>query len=93
MGAIACRYADEVMLTNDNPRTEDPAQIVREIQAGMPDTHNVTVCLDRKQAIQQVLRLACTDDLILIAGKGHENYQEIGHERVDFSDEGVVRAF
>ncbi len=91
MGAIACRYADRVILTNDNPRTEAPEAIVQDIQAGMTETNNVSVCLDRQQAIQLALQLARADDLILIAGKGHENYQEIGHERLTFSDQAVVK--
>jgi UDP-N-acetylmuramoyl-L-alanyl-D-glutamate--2,6-diaminopimelate ligase len=90
MGEMACRIADQVILTNDNPRTEDPDAIRMDIQAGMSDASNVTVCLDRKQAIQLALQSAGVNDLVLIAGKGHENYQEIGHTRFDFSDQAVI---
>ena len=84
MGEIAGRLADEVVLTNDNPRSEDPAAIIAGIEAGMAGPR--TVIEDRAAAIAWVVSSAGCDDTVLIAGKGHENYQLIGDERLDFSD-------
>jgi len=91
MGRIASQYADYVILTSDNPRTENPEKILDDIQAGLNADPAVSRIGDRKQAIEYALQLAEADDMILIAGKGHEAYQEIGHERFPFSDQAVVR--
>lgn len=91
MGSIASQYADVVIITSDNPRTEDPASIIEEIAAGVIGATDVLKILDRKQAIEQALRMADKQDIILIAGKGHEAYQQIGNKRFDFSDQAVVR--
>ncbi len=93
MGLVASRLADQVMITSDNPRTEEPDKIVDEIVKGIIETKKVQTILDRKEAIQQVLQLADKQDIILIAGKGHEAYQQIGHQRIPFSDQAIVRAF
>lgn len=91
MGEIASRYADHVVITSDNPRTEDPFQIMKEIQAGVrPASAVVMQEQDRKKAIISVLEHASEDDMILIAGKGHEDYQQIGEHRYPFSDQHVV---
>jgi UDP-N-acetylmuramoyl-L-alanyl-D-glutamate--2,6-diaminopimelate ligase len=93
MGKIASQLADVVVLTSDNPRTEDALLILKDIRAGMASTiaADVIQIEDRKEAIHHALRLADKHDIILIAGKGHEDYQQIGHQRVAFSDQTVVR--
>ncbi len=90
MGRIATTLADGVIITTDNPRLEKPQDIIQEIQAGTkPDT----LCLvieDRIQAIREVVKRAEPNDFIVIAGKGHENYQEIGRNRIPFDDREEV---
>jgi len=93
MGEIAERLADRVIVTNDNPRREDPARIVSAIVAGMQGPAAATVLHDRRQAIEQALTEAQAGDTVLIAGKGHENDQIIGAERLPFSDRDVARRF
>ena len=93
MGRVASEHADEVIITSDNPRTEDPQQIMDEIQVGLIETSNVRLIPDRKAAIQAALESAHPDDLNLIAGKGHEDYQQIGTIKYPFSDQGVVKDF
>ncbi|MFO7640960.1 MAG: UDP-N-acetylmuramoyl-L-alanyl-D-glutamate--2,6-diaminopimelate ligase [Candidatus Competibacteraceae bacterium] len=90
MGAVAERLADRVIVTDDNPRTEDPARIVEAILAGMRRPNVATVIHDRWTAILQALAEASADDLVLIAGKGHEDEQIVGVERRPFSDRAVV---
>lgn len=91
MGKIASQYADQVIVTSDNPRTEDPEAIIDEVVAGLlPNTASVKVT-DRAMAIHRALDMAGQQDIVLIAGKGHEDYQQIGHQRIPFSDQGVVR--
>ena len=91
MGAIAETHADRVILTNDNPRTEDPAAIAAAILAGCRVPGNMPVILDRAAAIAEALGRAAPGDVVLIAGKGHEDYQVLGDRRVSFSDRDVVR--
>lgn len=93
MGAAAEQWADRVIVTNDNPRTEDPARIVEDILVGMRQPHTVTVIHDRRAAIHRALAEAGADDIVLIAGKGHEDYQIMGVERLPFSDQAVVGEF
>ena len=93
MGAIAGSLADEVMLTSDNPRDESPEQIIKEIMAGFTQNLAVEPVVDRKQAILQVLDNAAEQDIIVIAGKGHEDYQEIAGVKQPFSDTQVVQAW
>ncbi|MGB5443692.1 MAG: UDP-N-acetylmuramoyl-L-alanyl-D-glutamate--2,6-diaminopimelate ligase [Gammaproteobacteria bacterium] len=92
MGAVAERFADEVMLTDDNPRSEDPQQIIDEILAGIKQPARVHVEHDRAHAITRAMQQAGPDDLVLIAGKGHETVQIIGTRAVPFSDRERVRA-
>lgn len=92
MGAVAARLADQVILTNDNPRTEDPMQIIAAIQAGMLGVKAI-VQSDRAQAIELALSNAQSQDIVLIAGKGHEDYQIIGNDTRHFSDREVVQAY
>lgn len=92
MGAVAGRLADVTIVTNDNPRTEDPAAIAQQIEAGMlgaPGAYSVQ--LDRERAIVEAVTAASPRDVVLIAGKGHEDYQLIGQQRFDFDDRNVAR--
>lgn len=91
MGHIASQYADFSIVTSDNPRTEDPLQIVNEVAEGLLPEAQVLKIIDREEAIQCALKIAEPQDIILIAGKGHESYQQIGTKRFDFSDQDVVR--
>ena len=86
MGAAAQRIADRVILTDDNPRGEASEQIVAEILAGMDDAAAVHIEHDRAKAIHLAIASATTDDLVLVAGKGHEEYQEVNGQRRSFSD-------
>ena len=88
MGAVASQLADHAIITNDNPRHEEPDLIAEHIGVGMDGCQQV--CLDRKQAISQALKSAGKDDLILIAGKGHETDQDFGSYKYSFSDRAVV---
>ena len=90
MGAVAERLADRVIVTDDNPRTEQPDRIVADILAGMRQPATATVVRDRRAAILHALAGAEAGDIVLIAGKGHEDYQIIGVERFPFSDRAVV---
>jgi UDP-N-acetylmuramoyl-L-alanyl-D-glutamate--2,6-diaminopimelate ligase len=94
MGAAAAALADAVVLTDDNPRRENPAAIVAEILAGIPAEARgaVRVEHDRPRAIRETVHGAGPDDVVLIAGKGHEDYQIYGNERRDYSDRAYVAA-
>ncbi len=89
MGEIAARLADQVIVTSDNPRSEGPLQIITEIRAGMDGRERVVP--DRAQAIAEAVRGARPGDIVLIAGKGHEQYQEADGRREPFSDAGQAR--
>ena len=90
MGAIAEQYADFVVVTDDNPRHEDPIGIVAEILAGMNRPYAAYVHRDRAEALGFAIRHAAATDIILVAGKGHENYQLIGAEKIPYSDREQV---
>lgn len=90
MGAIAEELADNVVVTDDNPRTEEPAAIINDILAGMLDAGRVTVQMGRAEAVSHAVMQAEEDDLLLIAGKGHEDYQIVGHRHLDYSDRLTV---
>jgi len=90
MGAIAEAHAEHVILTNDNPRSEDPARIVTDILGGMRAPEHAVVERDRRAAITDAVQAAGPRDAVLIAGKGHEDYQIIGAQRLTFSDRAVV---
>jgi UDP-N-acetylmuramyl tripeptide synthase len=87
----AAALADRVVLTSDNPRSEDPAAIAREIQAGLAGHPAVEIVLDRELAITRAVREAAPEDLVLIAGKGHEAEQQAGGTKLPFSDGEVAR--
>jgi UDP-N-acetylmuramyl-tripeptide synthetase len=90
MGRVASRFADLVILTSDNPRTEDPKDIIRDIEKGMT-AGRYRVILDRAKAINTALSLAEEGDIVLIAGKGHETAQVFKDKRVPFDDRAVAR--
>lgn len=90
MAQAASKYADVLWLTSDNPRSEDPATIVQEMRLGLSRSGGVHECVDRRAAIEQAIEQAEPADLVVIAGKGHEDYQEIKGEKVPFSDREVA---
>ena len=92
MAEVACEYSDKIIFTSDNPRNEDPVQIIKEMEAGVPVTARKK-CIsitDRKEAIKTAITLAQKKDIILIAGKGHEKYQEIMGVKNDFDDKRIL---
>jgi UDP-N-acetylmuramoyl-L-alanyl-D-glutamate--2,6-diaminopimelate ligase len=93
MGQTACTHADYVFLTNDNPRCEDPQQIFNDILAGMKGQTNYEIVPDRSEAIRRAVAKAQKDDIVIVAGKGHEDYQLVGTEKHHFSDQETLRAF
>ena len=86
MAHIAQTYADQIIVTDDNPRTEDPAQIVAQIMSGFKHPNPVMIEHDRTQAIHYAITHATANDFVLIAGKGHECYQIIGTTQYTLSD-------
>jgi len=92
MASIACRFSDKVVLTSDNPRDEDPMEIIREMQTGVTptETRKTLVMADREEAIKTACMMAKDHDIILVAGKGHEDYQEIKGVKYPFDDREVV---
>jgi UDP-N-acetylmuramoyl-L-alanyl-D-glutamate--2,6-diaminopimelate ligase len=90
MGRIAETYADHVILTDDNPRSEASDQIINDILAGC-QSHKVSIISDRHTAITTVIQQAGKDDCVVVAGKGHENYQEIKGIKTPFSDQAVAQ--
>jgi UDP-N-acetylmuramoyl-L-alanyl-D-glutamate--2,6-diaminopimelate ligase len=90
MGAVASRLADRIVLTSDNPRSEDPLAIIHEIETGVSAQHAVEA--DRARAIESAIAQAADADVVLISGKGHESWQEIGGRRLPFSDAAVAQA-
>lgn len=96
MAAVAVKNSDKLIITSDNPRTEDPMQIIRDMEAGIPEEgkRSVFSIADRREAIRAACHLAQSGDIVLIAGKGHEKYQEINGERHDFDDKAIlIQAF
>jgi UDP-N-acetylmuramoyl-L-alanyl-D-glutamate--2,6-diaminopimelate ligase len=92
MADIACRFSDKVILTSDNPRFEEPQSILEDMQKGVKplDFKKTLSVLDRKEAIKTACMLADSNDIILVAGKGHETYQEIKGVKYDFDDKQVL---
>jgi UDP-N-acetylmuramoyl-L-alanyl-D-glutamate--2,6-diaminopimelate ligase len=91
MGAIASTQADVVFVTSDNPRSENPSEIIESIREGRSGHARWTEVVDRREAISQALALAAPDDVVIVAGKGHEKTQEVGGVVLDFDDAAVVR--
>jgi UDP-N-acetylmuramoyl-L-alanyl-D-glutamate--2,6-diaminopimelate ligase len=92
MGKVAATLADRVVITSDNPRSEDPRAIINEVLSGVDsgDAARCDVCVDRREAIAMAIGQARSGDIVLLAGKGHETYQEIAQERIEFSDVQVA---
>ncbi len=92
MAKVAEQLADFIIVTSDNPRTEEPMAIIDEIITGFesPDSQTITIELDRKKAIDSAIESADKNDIVLIAGKGHETYQIIGKQKFDFSDKEIA---
>lgn len=92
MAEVACEYSDKVILTSDNPRSEDPLEILKDMEAGLTVTtkKKAISIADRKEAIKTAVSLADKDDIILVAGKGHEKYQDIKGVKYDFDDKQVL---
>lgn len=95
MAKIACQLSDVVLLTSDNPRSEDPTEILNDMQKGVPtlDKDKVQTVVLREDAIRQACMLAQPKDIILVAGKGHETYQEIKGQRFDFDDKKMLKKY
>jgi len=93
MGEAACEHSDKAIFTSDNPRSEDPAQIIRDMEQGLPASakRKYISIVDRKEAIKTAISLANAEDIVLIAGKGHEKYQEIKGVKYHFDDKEIVR--
>jgi UDP-N-acetylmuramoyl-L-alanyl-D-glutamate--2,6-diaminopimelate ligase len=97
MGRAAVEYSDVVILTSDNPRTEDPLAILREVEVGVHEALQQRkhveyhLVADRRDAIAAAVRMARSGDMVLIAGKGHEDYQIIGTTKIHFDDREVAR--
>jgi UDP-N-acetylmuramoyl-L-alanyl-D-glutamate--2,6-diaminopimelate ligase len=92
MGRVAAMQADHAIITSDNPRTEEPLEIIREIVAGLPPGASFENVPDRREAILTALRQGAKGDVVLIAGKGHENYQEFANRVIPFDDREQVRS-
>lgn len=93
MGGMAAKRADVAIFTSDNPRTEDPEQILREMEEGVEAGDKYLKIVDRYEAIKTAVMLAEPRDIILLAGKGHEDYQIVGTEKLPFNDKEVVKEF
>ena len=91
MGGILSKRADVAIFTSDNPRTEEPEQILREMEEGVETGYRYIKITDRHEAIKTAVMLSAPGDIILLAGKGHEDYQIIGTEKIHFNDKEVVR--
>jgi UDP-N-acetylmuramoyl-L-alanyl-D-glutamate--2,6-diaminopimelate ligase len=95
MAKVTEKLADFIIVTSDNPRTEKPDEIIKDIIAGFenPDSQNITIEPDRKKAIALAIKNAGKNDILLIAGKGHETYQIIGKQKFDFSDKQIAQEY
>ena len=91
MGRAVEAFSDLFIITSDNPRHEDPEEIIRDILTGLKDPRNALVIVDRAEAIQRAIQMSKPDDIVLIAGKGHENYQIFSHQTIDFDDRTVAK--
>lgn len=91
MGTVASRFADAIILTNDNPRTEDPLLIIEEIKKGIPDASKTYSLPDRREAIAKAVSLAKPGDIVILAGKGHEAYQEFNGKTESFDDRAELQ--
>jgi UDP-N-acetylmuramoyl-L-alanyl-D-glutamate--2,6-diaminopimelate ligase len=90
MGGIAEQFADRVVVTDDNPRTEEPQAIIADILTGLLDAGRALVIHGRAEAVTSAIMQAKEQDVVLVAGKGHEDYQLVGNRRLDYSDRTTV---
>ena len=90
MGRVANELADLSIVTSDNPRSEDPQSIIDQITKGFL-TENYKVVVNRREAIEQALDIAQANDIVLIAGKGHETYQILGDQKIDFNERKIIK--
>ena len=94
MGKVARTHSDQCIITSDNPRSEDPLKIISNIEKGVQFTNcNYIKIVDRKKAIHSALDQASNEDVVIIAGKGHEDYQEINGKKFYFDDREVVLSY
>ena len=92
MGEISGKIADFTVITSDNPRTEEPEEIISQIEAGMKKAKGNYICItDRKEAIKYALLMADKQDVVVLAGKGHEKYIEINGKKIDFDERKIVK--
>lgn len=93
MAEVACEYSDKIIFTSDNPRNEDPQEIIKDMEAGVTAgcRRKCLSIADRKEAIKTAISLANAEDIVLVAGKGHETYQEIKGVRNHFDDKETVK--
>ncbi len=92
MAEVACEHSDKVIFTSDNPRSEDPAEILKDMEKGVSITarKKYISIADRKEAIKTGVNLSHKEDIVLVAGKGHEKYQEINGVKYPFDDKAVL---
>ncbi|HVF80891.1 MAG TPA: cyanophycin synthetase, partial [Flavisolibacter sp.] len=93
MGEVACEHSDKVIFTSDNPRSEDPQQILADMEGGLSvsSRRKYVAITDRAQAIKTAISMAKPADIVLVAGKGHEKYQEINGVKHHFDDKEIVQ--
>ena len=93
MGSIAEEFSDHVFITSDNPRPEEPQKIVNDILMGIEKRDRITIEIDRFKAIKESIEFAKKEDIVLIAGKGHEDYQILNDKIIDFDDRKIAYKF
>ena len=91
MGSIAEEFSDHVFITSDNPRSEEPQKIVNDILMGIEKREKITIDIDRFKAINESIKFAKKEDIVLIAGKGHEGYQILNDKVIDFDDRKIAQ--
>ena len=91
MGQVADQYCKKIIITSDNPRFEEPSEIADMIEQGVKEKSKVNKILDRKEAIEYAIKHLTENEILLIAGKGHENFQEFKNEKKNFSDQETVK--
>ncbi len=90
MGSIAEQFSDHLFITSDNPRSEEPQNIVNDILMGIEKREKITIEIDRFKAINESIKFANKEDIVLIAGKGHEDYQILNDKVIDFDDRKIA---
>ena len=90
MGSIAEEFSDQLFITSDNPRSEEPQKIVNDILMGIKKREKITIEIDRFKAINESIKFASKEDIVLIAGKGHEDYQILKDKVINFDDRKIA---